>query len=278
MVDGLRRAAAAIDWRAPWFAAVRAVGAAVAANADPRTALNAAACRAGLRNAAGRPLRFGPAAAAGASAYEAHIARTGEVPTRDNLHDLFNALVWLAFPRTKARLNALQARAIAADGIGARRGSVRDAATLIDENAVLLVTQRADLIAALRAHDWQRLFVAERGAWQGALRAIVFGHALMEKLVQPYKAVTAHALVLDLPADADDAAVDGAAAAALGTDLTPRALAPLPVLGIPGWADNGSPAFYDDAAVFRPARRPAHDRPTMRIHGRDAGTAPRGEA
>ena len=32
-------------------------------------------------------------------------------------------------------------------------------------------------------------------------------------------------------------------------------LLPLPVLGVPGWCDaNGDPAYYEDVAVFRPAR------------------------
>jgi hypothetical protein len=51
------------------------------------------------------------------------------------------------------------------------------------------------------------------------------------------------------------------AAQALGssTALTPRALAPLPVLGVPGWwPANEAPGFYDDAAVFRPTRSPRH--------------------
>jgi hypothetical protein len=41
--------------------------------------------------------------------YEAFIARTRCVPTRNNLHDAFNGLVWLAEPELKGRLNALQA-------------------------------------------------------------------------------------------------------------------------------------------------------------------------
>ena len=116
------------------------------------------------------------------------------MPTRDNRHDFFNALVWLAFPRTKARLNALQAQAIAATGIGAQRGPLRDAATLIDENAVLLVTRRADIVDALRRHDWHALFVEQRRRLGAEVRPVVFGHALMEKLSAPYKAITAHAL------------------------------------------------------------------------------------
>jgi hypothetical protein len=246
---------AAVDWTAPWFAAVAAHGQEASNAPDARGVLAATAERLGIRNAAGRPIRFAAAGAAGATAYEAHIARTGEVPTRDNAHDFFNALVWLTFPRTKARLNALQARAIAATGIGARRGPLRDAATLIDENAVLLVTRRADIVDALRRHDWPALFVECRGAWRDEVRPVVFGHALLEKLNAPYKAITAHALPVALPAEASLADVDAHVAAALESALTPRQLLPLPVLGIPGWADNDDPAYYDDTAVFRPLRR-----------------------
>ena len=45
--------------------------------------------------------------------YEVHLFETGQVQTRpDNRHDLFNALAWLAFPRTKARINAMHAAEI----------------------------------------------------------------------------------------------------------------------------------------------------------------------
>jgi hypothetical protein len=248
----------AIDWKAPWCSAPAVHGGALQGEAPARDVLNATAARLGVRNASGLPIRFVAAAAAGDAAYESHIARTGDVPTRDNLHDLFNALMWLTLPRAKARLNALQAEAIAAHGVGARRGPLRDAATLLDENGLLLVTRRADLVQALRVHDWRALFIANRAAWQRDVRALVFGHALLEKLSAPYKAITAHALALPLPADAQLAQIDACVAAMLDTSLTPRALMPLPVLGIPGWADNADAGYYDDAAVFRPARR--HER------------------
>jgi len=246
--------ARAVDWDAPWLRAVAGHGRAVAAACDARRALGEAAARLGVRNAIGRPIRFAAPGAAGASAYEEHIHRTGDVPTRDNLHDFFNALVWLAFPRAKAALNALQAAAIARDGVGPRRGALRDAATLIDENAVLLVTLRDDLVAALAAHDWRRLFVVQRRAWQSDVRAIVFGHALMEKLTAPYRGITAHALHVRSSPDTPLAAIDAAVAAALDDGLSPGRLLPLPVLGIPGWADNEDAAYYDDTSVFRPAR------------------------
>ena len=246
--------AAASDWISPWFDAVAGHGRAMLHAPDVRAALTAAAERLDIRNAAGRPIRFSAAGVASDTAYEAHIGRTGEVPTRDNRHDFFNALVWLTFPRTKARLNALQAQAIAAEGIGAQRGPLRDAATLIDENAVLLVTQSADIVDALRRHDWHALFVEQRTAWGTRVRPVVFGHAVMEKLTAPYKAITAHALPVRLAADASLAAIDAQVAAALDPAMTPRQLLPLPVLGIPGWADNDELAYYEDAAVFRPMR------------------------
>jgi hypothetical protein len=72
------------DWRAPWLAAIAAGGRVLSEAVDPRAALNAEAERLGVRNAAGRPLRFAGPDAAGGVAYEAHIHATGAVPTRLN--------------------------------------------------------------------------------------------------------------------------------------------------------------------------------------------------
>lgn len=203
-------------------------------------------------------------------AYEAHIFATGDVPTREGLHDFFNALCWMRFPATKLRLNRLQAQAIeAAGGVGTRRGPLRDALTLFDENAALLQAPEP-IWQALLARDWSRLFVELRPLWaQSTL--LLFGHALTEKLVAPYKSITAHVLRLPVPTDwpADlpaDWPVDAGAAAVhrwddwLAGQLTPEWLAtkpytPLPVLGLPGWwPANEAPAFYADPQVFRPAR------------------------
>jgi hypothetical protein len=223
--------------------------------ADPRTALSAAARARGITTATGYPLQFVDAGDAPAgSAYEAHIAATGRVPTRLDAHDLLNALVWLALPRFKARLNALQAAAISRDGVGASRGALRDAATLLDENGVLLVTDDADMALQLRERRWHELFISRRQRWS-AVRVLVCGHALMAKLAAPYKAITGHALLVALPAATAVSEVDARLAAGLDEGLNPSVLMPLPVLGIPGWcAANADPAFYDDGAVFRAAR------------------------
>ena len=225
------------------------------AAANPRAALSRAASERGITTASGRPLEFVAADdAPPGTAYEAHIAASGRVPTRLNAHDLLNALAWLAFPRSKARLNALQSAAIARDGVGARRGGLRDAATLFDENGAILATEDPWVVQCLRERRWHALFVDGRARWDG-VRVLAFGHALMEKLSLPYKAITAHVLVVHRLASTDGGVLDAEVANSLDENFGTTALLPLPVLGIPRWwAANEDPAFYDDALVFRPAR------------------------
>ena len=185
-------------------------------------------------------------------AYEAFIYSHKRVPTRDNLHDFFNGLCWLRFPKTKSRLNFLQAQEITSQGVGATRGPLRDALTLFDENVLLLQSSDA-LWQALQDRDWIKLFVQLRDEWQSA-HVVTFGHALLEKLVTPYKSITAHVYRIASDVDAqNDQALDDL----LASDLQPNFLAtkpflPLPVLGIPGWwPENEDASFYADTQVFR---------------------------
>ena len=79
-------------------------------------ALNRLAEERKLKTESGKPVRFVPPGAKDAY-YELKVYRTGEVETRpDNLHDFFNALAWLAFPRAKARINAMHAAEIPREG------------------------------------------------------------------------------------------------------------------------------------------------------------------
>lgn len=258
-----------IDWSQPWYASVRAVGAAVssvAPVADWRTALNLAAAQQQLRNHHGLPLSFVPQQMLPpGTAYESFISASGGVPTRDNLHDFFNALVWLAFPRIKAQLNALQAAAIERAG-DKMRGPLRDAATLFDENAALVVVrdsvQGEALAQALRQHRWHDAFVKQHAAFQTDCRIVLFGHALLEKLVAPYKAITAHAWLLmandeffDMSAAQQNEWIDTTIARQLRNDLAASDFTPLPVMGIPGWSVQQDETFYADTMVFRPKKR-----------------------
>lgn len=244
-----------IDWSVPWLAGWRAVGEPmaqqVAAGAPQPQVLTGAACA---------PVRFVPQTDLPPGlAYEAFIRETGQVPTREGLHDFFNALCWMHFPLAKARLNQLQALEIARDGVQGRRGPVRDAITVFDENAVLIQTPDS-VWQALSEHRWRDALVVQRGLW-AETRLWMFGHAALEKLVQPYKSITVH--LWRVPQGVTDTQLDAWLAGDLQTDkLAAKPFGPLPVLGVPGWwAANADPAFYDDAQVFRPKRQTRKARP-----------------
>ncbi|CAN5761523.1 hypothetical protein BH11PSE8_BH11PSE8_26220 [soil metagenome] len=264
--------AGVIDWSVPWLVPWRAIGEPVAEQAGHDgvvAALNAAAQARGahtLKLDAGR-LHFVPQdELPAAEAYEAFIARTACVPTRENLHDLLNGIAWLLYPALKRRLNELHAAELAARGeVGSakQRGAVRDALTVFDENAALWQAP-AVLVHALRERDWHRLFVTHRHAWADA-QLTLFGHALVEKLTQPRKAITAHLWLL--PEDATIGTPEASnvvdAMNRFVPTLAPALLAtkpylPLPVLGVPGWwPENERAGFYEDAEVFRPPRATA---------------------
>lgn len=204
-------------------------------------------------NAAQRaPVQFVPQAELPAGmAYEQYIFDTGRVPTRDGLHDFFNGLCWLRFPETKKKLNQLQAAEIASAGVTPLRGPVRDALTVFDENAAFLQAPQP-LWDALLARDWLRLFVDLRPLWQQA-QLVLFGHALLEKLLDPRKTITAHVYRAQ-PAMNSIAELDAWVAQDLSAGkLAGKPFTPLPVLGVPGWcAENENFSFYDDSSVFRP--------------------------
>lgn len=259
-----------IDWQRPWFASVRDTAAGILRSGAWRDAVNSAAQDARLHNHLGKPIHFVPQAdLPSGMAYEAFISATGGVPTRDNLHDFFNAMVWLTFPRIKSQLNGIQAREIsrsdvAGDACGLKpRGRVRDAATLFDENTALLVIRDVGLLDALRSHRWTEAFIDRGETFWSDCEVWLFGHALMEKLVRPYKAITAHAWPVlansrffELPWPAKAAWIDDAVSRQLNGGLTTSDFTPLPVLGVPGWWEGQDIAFYSDTSVFRPKRKP----------------------
>jgi hypothetical protein len=213
----------------------------------------------------GQPVSFRPAPSSTipALAYERRIATTGEVATRPgNLHDACNALAWLAFPRTKAALNAIHAAATVADA-GNGRDRRRDAATLLDESGMIVACSDIELRELWRTHQWRAAFWDRRDAVAERMRAVVIGHGLLAKLVAPFRGITAKVLVLALdgaalPADPAlvAAVLDNAAAAALaagGLAFAPEDLLALPVAALPGWDMEASGArLFDDTAVFRP--------------------------
>lgn len=258
---------AAVDWSAPWLAPYRELGQVLVASADWRGELNRLARLADIRNFQGRPVRFiAQEALPDGVPYEAHIGLTGEVPTRENLHDFFNGLVWLHFPRAKARLNQLQFEQLRREGIGEAgefkvgnaRGKLRDAATIFDENAALIVTGKRALVESLREHCWTEVLLQRREEFLSDCTVLLFGHALLEKLASPYPAICAHCFELRL-ASAESASrtlleVDALCATAVDGALGTKDFFPLPVLGLPGWWLGQDADFYSNTAVFRPKR------------------------
>jgi Protein of unknown function (DUF3025) len=246
----------AIDWAAPWLGHLRGWGAQAAQMAqqtEPATLLCAV-----LNDLSKAPVDFVPQSCLPAGvAYEQFIFDTKQCPTRDGLHDFFNGLCWIQFPQTKKRINQLQTEQIALLGSVTTRGPVRDALTVFDENAAFLVAPPA-LWQALLDKDWQRLFVTLRPLWQEA-QLVLFGHALLEKLVSPRNAITAHVYVCGYPNNLKGLSFESLDAF-IAADLTAEKLAikpfaPIPVLGVPGWwAANEVENFYDDETVFRKPR------------------------
>jgi len=211
--------------------------------------LNRLAQERGLKTENGNPVRFVPPAAKDAY-YELKVYRTGEVETRpDNLHDFFNALAWLAFPRAKAMLNALHAAEIPREG--GRRGRLRDLLTIFDEGGAIVQCDDKLLLQLLRDFEWKPLFWDHRERVRKEMRIVVFGHAVMEQALRPWPGITCKAILT--PASVDPDAAVHAWLGALQPGASPRDLAALPIFGFPGWSAQDE-AFYDDARYFRPLR------------------------
>lgn len=228
--------------------------------------LNLLAGSRGVRSGGDQPLRFelqDGEPAAGATVYESRIHDGGVVPLRGaNWHDFFNALVWLAFPQSKAMLNRIHVAELRTQMSGLRSAR-RDALTLFDESGVVVVSSDPRVLQWIRAFEWQRLFWRERALLARTTRFLLFGHALYEKALAPYVGMTGHAVLLDVPEQPDlyaaqDIAllVDGCVAKVLFERINkPVDLSPLPVLGVPGWwPANGEASFYENTNYFRTGR------------------------
>jgi len=224
---------------------------------------------AGVVSGGGAPIRFvspDPPSKAFEAQYEVRVFMKGEVQTRtDNWHDLFNALVWLTFPKSKAILNRHHYHQIEARLGEKLRGTARDVLTLFDEGGIVVASAEAELSTLLLEFHWKELFWHRRADVVRAMRFFVFGHAIYEKALQPYKGVTAKALILDVASDYFSAGIERQLAqldervatyfSDAGALRSTRQLSPLPVLGVPGWeAENENEHYYDDTSQFRVGR------------------------
>jgi len=202
------------------------------------------------------------------SQYEPRCYLSGEVQTRENnWHDLFNALVWLTFPKAKAAINARHYEALKCQiqPGESQRGMVRDMATLLDESGVIVVSAEVELTGLLQSFQWKELFWQRREQTSSKMDFYIFGHGLYEKALNPYTGMTGQGLIIKVEQaffgwslrDRLDF-LDASVAVYLNQPehcKTTRELNPVPLLGVPGWAEaNAQAAYYDNAAYFRTGR------------------------
>jgi len=112
--------------------------------------------------------------------YDGWIAEKRQVPCLPkSYHDLFNALMFKAFPRSKRALHARQYEALSgwaepgAPRLPGRRTREQDALTLFDEGGSVVLCPTS---LAARFHEGETLGL------EAGVRVVVFGHALLEHL------------------------------------------------------------------------------------------------
>jgi hypothetical protein len=217
----------------------------------------------GLESERGQAIRFVPSTELDDSAYEQRIYDTGIVSTRpDNFHDFFNALVWMRFPQIKIAMNTLHNRGWIEQESG-RRGKIRDALTLFDECGVIVFSRQAEFLTLLAERRWADAFLDP--GFRQSVQLSVCGHAMLEKYLSPYKAMTAKALLVKTGEDFTDMSraevldrLDKEISSRIldGSLMSePACLSPLPLAGVPGWwpqSEQAQGTFYTDHKVFRP--------------------------
>ena len=258
---------AVIDWQRPWLSHLRELGVMIAGSSDWMSTANQVASQRGVCNANAKPISFVPQEdIADLSGYESHIYSTGEIPTRNNLHDFFNALMWLQFPKIKQTLNRMQydeiERMLRISPATTERGKQRDAATLFDENCAIVISSDLSFLDALKARQWKQVLMVDPQQFSKRCEIILFGHALLEKLTAPYKAITAHVWSVNVEShwfefssEEQRSWVDQKVAEDLAKGFVSSDFNHLPVVGVPGWWLDQTDDFYDDATVFRSPRK-----------------------
>lgn len=198
--------------------------------------------------------------------YEDFIFQSRQIPMRaNNWHDLFGALIWCLFPKSKQVMNELHVAQIRQFG-SKERTQVRHKLTLLDECGVLLCIRPSQrfLLDLLRNHQWTEAFYQHKELWS-ELKPLVFGHANYEMATKPFIGLTGKLWCIELPERSPECAgkegynfVDDLLAKQLVQAevlLDNQQLSPLPLLGVPGWYKEQEPAFYADTSYFRPKRQ-----------------------
>jgi hypothetical protein len=195
----------------PFFLPIRSLAQEVAAYSaaeneafpSPATLDAVLAHRAGVRFQAALPKPRRRRGRAPKDMYDSSIVEAGVVPTRPgSWHDLLNALVWAAFPRSKRALHAAQLSMVRerldphTGRMEGARARAHDALALLDEGGAVVLLRGGGLPG-----DSSELSARVRDR---SAAVLVFGHALYETMVYGGTHTTARAqvhTVHDLPGE-----------------------------------------------------------------------------
>jgi hypothetical protein len=139
--------------------------------------------------------------------YDGRIALTGQVYClSESYHDLFNIVIFSAFPLAKRALHTRQFAAVSswvsaeldshAPRIPGRRTREQDALTILDEGGVILAMteERRDNFAQTEGPFRVAPFEPDSG-----IVPILFGHALLEHLHDEHRAIRASGVIITMP-------------------------------------------------------------------------------
>ena len=214
-----------------------------------------------LAQASACPVSFCENHPESAQDYERFVFENAQVPTRiETWHDRLNIAMWLLWPETKLALNRAHIHDLSRSVSTGTRSRRRDALTLIDECALVLVSPDPSWSELNRNHRWKEMFWHRRNAWLNGVTPLVLGHGLAEQLLKPHLGLTAKAIHFQTERHATSSEVQQVAdrwlASRIEVDFVdPKPLCPLPVLGIPNWHETQSIEFYENESYFRPLPR-----------------------
>lgn len=194
--------------------------------------------------------------------YEPRIFLNHEVQTRtENWHDFFNMLCWFLFPRTKRIMNRFQfieQTQRQRQGIG-QRTWLENKLTHFDEFGLIIASSDAQWIDAIKSHQWKKLFFSDPRRCQEKVKLYILGHAIYERLLNPFIGLTAKSLIINVQEDffqqtfkEQQQSIDQWAEQQIRDKKLQ--LHPFPILGYPTWHQNQDSDFYDNVQYFRPKR------------------------
>jgi hypothetical protein len=134
--------------------------------------------------------------------------------------------------------------------------------TLFDEGGVIVASTSPELMRLIVDFEWKQLFWSRRAELAARMSFLGFGHAMYEQALEPYVGMVAKTVFVPvselffmLPLESQVAQADALLASHFANRArfqSPKMMAPMPVLGVPGWySETDKETFYDDPKHFR---------------------------